>query len=178
MVLAGDQLFTVPGPRSSVHDPGWPSASIEADAARLLHLPRPVLRVGAAVGDLRQRGRESAALLPVARGAPLRHGAAHGRDDARRGIGQDADGRSADDLPGVSGSGCMVRRAGSGAYGQRCGPTGAEDAGARCTCGLRGAGIDADTLVCWARTSSSEVQLNTALKILLWPRSPITLLDV
>ncbi len=57
----------------------WPSAilmsaSMCADAARLLHFPDPVLRAGSAVGHCRrQRRRRLAGVLPAARSAPLRH---------------------------------------------------------------------------------------------------------
>ena len=55
--------------------------ALKSDAARLLHLPRAVLRAGPAVGgDSRQQRRQPAAMLPAAWGAPLRHGHADGRN--------------------------------------------------------------------------------------------------
>ena len=85
-VEARRRWSAVHGPRTTDHD--LLSASIESDAARLLHFPRAVLRAGTAVGlDRRQRGRRPAALLPAARGAPLRHVRAnHGHESgpARR----------------------------------------------------------------------------------------------
>ena len=85
------------------------SGSIKPDAARLLHLPDSVVRARAAVGvDRRQRGRESACVLPAARSAPLRHGCADGGDGAGGAIGQDPDGVCAGDLPALSGLVAML----------------------------------------------------------------------
>lgn len=89
------------------------SASIDSDAARLLHLSDRVLRVRAAVGVYRQREREFAAVLPAARGAPLRDVHVHGRADARLGIGD----IGPDDLPAVSWNGGVPYRAGCGVDG-------------------------------------------------------------
>ena len=98
-----------------------------ADAARLLHLPRAVLRAGSAVGDdAGQRGREPAGLLQACRRTSLRHEHADGRDD-----GEDC--RSAAfvfrsfNLPPLSGPHDDDPDAGTRAYGRAGKPTGHVD---------------------------------------------------
>ena len=147
----------VHGPRSTVHD--LLSASIEPDAARLLHFPDPVLRAWASVGFHRQRGRQPAGLLPPARGASLHHGCS----DGRRSIGKDADSLDASDLPGISGTGGAFYRAGSGADSNGGRPASGARAGAGSACGLRSAGSNAHAHSRRSRTSSSEPKLNFSL---------------
>jgi len=141
-------------PRFMNHDS--PSASIESDAARLFHFSDPVLRVWTSVGPHRQRGRKSARLLPSARGAQLRHD----RNDARRGIRQDADGVCTANLPRLSGTGRVVYRSRSGVDGCGSRRAGSAGSGPDCACGLRGARNHTYAHPRRARTSRCGSQLN------------------
>lgn len=140
------------------------SASIEADAPRFLHFSDPALWAWAAVGVDRERGGQSAALLPASRNAPLRHGHADGRDDARCGAGQDAGNGGAHDVPAVSGSGYAVCRASPCAdgFGRRA-ARGAE-AERHCGRGLRYARVDSRAHPRRARTSSRQSHLKIKSK--------------
>ena len=138
------------------------SASIEADAPHFLHFPDPALWAWAAVGVDRQRGGQSAALLPASRSAPLRYGHADGRDDAQCCVGQGAGNRRAHDVPAVSGSGgdvCLASACADG-FGQWvAGGAGAEPHCGRGSCYAR---TDSNAHPCRTRTSSRHAHLKTS----------------
>jgi hypothetical protein len=133
------------------------SASMNPDAARLLHTARSGLRVGTVVGDCRQRGRKSSSMLPSSRRAPLHHDQTDDGDDAP---GRPADAfHCSDHLPVLSGIHCDARGAGPGAD---CGSgklAGDEDADVHGSCGPRGSFFSSERRTCRPWSSRDEAKL-------------------
>lgn len=152
--------FATHGPRFTSH---FLLAS-DSDAARLLHFPYPVFRARAVVGFCRrQRRRRSAALLPAARGAPLRHVRAHHGHESRHRRRFHARLFRALDLPALSRA--RIFNVDAGARSHCCARRISRCTSARpcCSGGTVAGLLWSEPHPHWARTSRNNSQLSLSL---------------